>query len=382
MTEDGVVHGVDREERKLGPRCSSKYCMKSTKRNCHNVDEAKRVDLFERFWNDLSWDQKKIYIASLVDVDTDTDIKDSDNSHRTEKKYFLKVDNKRTQVCKQFFLSSFGLNEWMVTNWAKCNNNGMMPAKTVINARRKAVRLPSENSVAEAVQVKKDFLLKFFDDLPKMPSHYCRERTDKQYLEPNFQSLAQLFRFYQILCNDTNGTNEPNICNESNSVVNKSNGTRNGSKSASFSYGYFCEVFKDLKLGLYQPRKDRCDTCVGHEKGNITVEDYDNHILQKNRARAEKERDKKKAEAGTAHVLVWDVQAVKLAPANKAGILYYKSKLKTHNFSIYNLRDTDCMCDWWHEGEGGMDSPMFTTCVIDYFLDSCKDDLPIIAWYK
>lgn len=83
----------------------------------------------------------------------------------------------------------------------------------------------------------------------------------------------------------------------------------------------------------------------------------------------------KKAIAGKAHVFVWDVQAIKLAPANKSGVLYYKTKLKNHNFSIYNLRDTDCMCNWWHEGEGGMDSPMFVTCAIDYFLE-----MPIIIW--
>lgn len=50
----------------------------------------------------------------------------------------------------------------------------------------------------------------------------------------------------------------------------------------------------------------------------------------------------KKAIPGEARVLVWDVQAVKLAPQNKAGILYYKSKLKNHYFSIYDLQSTDC----------------------------------------
>lgn len=53
MTAKGVVHGVDRPERILGPRCSSNFCLTSKMRNCHNIDKGKRVDMFEAFWDDL-----------------------------------------------------------------------------------------------------------------------------------------------------------------------------------------------------------------------------------------------------------------------------------------------------------------------------------------
>lgn len=387
MTEKGIVHGIDRSERKLGPRCSSNYCRTSKKRNCHDVDEGKRVSLFERFWSDLGWDQKKIYVASLVDVD-DTNMKVSQDSRRSNTmQYFLKIDNKRIQVCKPFFMSSLGLNDWMVKNWATINTDGMIPAKTLINARRKADRPPSNKEIE--VQEKKDFLIKFFNELPKMPSHYCRERTDKQYIEPNFQSLAQLYRYYQMCWSESKISSDKShgidneyvvvVVDESNGVVDRSNGV-NKLKSTSLSYGYFCDLFKELKLGLYQPRKDRCDTCVAYENGNITEKEYNDHILQKNRARKEKDDDKKKAIAGEARVFVWDVEAVKLAPQNKSGILYYKSKLKNHNFSIYDLKSTDCTNNWWNEADGGMDSSMFTTCAIDFLDENCNDDLPIIIW--
>lgn len=260
-TDNGMIHGVDRPERQLGPRCSSKFCLKSKERNCHDVDENKRSDNFNTFWEDLDWDQKQIYIASLVDVN-ETQRKVVEESRRlNSSKYFLKIDNKRVQVCKPFFLSSFGLNEWMVRNWATNNTNGMIPAKATLNARRKANRPPCNKLLAE--KAIKDFLLKFFGDLPKMPSHYCRSRTDKEYIEPNFQSLAELYRYYQMLCTE--------------------------SEKESLSYGFFCDFFKDQKLSLYQPKKDRCDTCEGYDKGNVTAVEYSEHVLQKNRARQEKD---------------------------------------------------------------------------------------------
>lgn len=284
-------------------------------------------------------------------------------------KYFLNIDRKRIQVCKQFFKSTLGLHDSMIRSWVTNNCDGMIPAKVKINARRKVDRpLSTKLLISEE---KKDLLTKFFSDLPKMPSHYCRKRTDKQYLEPNFQSLAQLHRYYQIFCNEWNCNR-----NESNDDTSK----RNERNYTSLSYGFFCERFKDLKLSLYQPKKDCCDTCVGKEHGHITAEEYNEHISQKNRARLEKDKDKQKAIAGEAHVFVWDVQAVKLAPSNNASALYYKTKLKVHNFSIFNLCSTDCMNNWWHEGEGGMDSSIFTTCAIDYFIANCNDNLPIIVW--
>lgn len=351
-TDKGMVQGVERPERQLGPRCLSKFCLTSKKRNCHGVSEIQRVANFNRFWDGMNWDQKKVYIASLVDVG-ETERKTVKESRRSASSmYFLKINNKRVQVCKGFFLSSFGLNERMVSDWSTNNDNGMIPSKATLNARRKATRPPSQKSLAD--KEKKDFLLKFFDDLPKMPSHYCRSRTDRQYIEPNFQSLAEVYRYYQILCTEFD--------------------------KGSLSYGFLCDLFKDQKLSLYQPKKDRCDTCEGHDKGNVDTKEYDEHVLLKDRAREEKERDKNRALAGEIHSFVWDVEAVKLCPVCKASALFFKLKLKVHNFSIYDLCTKDCVNNWWHEGEGGMDASIFTTCAMDFLNENCNDDLPIVVW--
>lgn len=104
------------------------------------------------------------------------------------------------------------------------------------------------------------------------------------------------------------------------------------------------------------------------------------NVEQKELARKEKSKDKLKALAGLAHVFVMDAEAVQLSPQNKASALYYKQKLKNHDFSMYDLAKKDCTCYWWHEGEGDMCASSFTTCVHKHLTRKCKDELPIIIW--
>lgn len=64
---------------------------------------------------------------------------------------------------------------------------------------------------------------------------------------------------------------------------------------------------------------------------------------RKNRAREEKDTDKKSA--NKCHVFTQDVQSPKLAPCLQASAIYYKTKLCVHNFTMYNLatRETSCL---------------------------------------
>lgn len=63
----------------------------------------------------------------------------------------------------------------------------------------------------------------------------------------------------------------------------------------------------------------------------------------KNRAREEKESDKKIANENCNYVFCMDMQAVKLYPVLPASSLYYSMKLKVHNMTIYNLENNECL---------------------------------------
>lgn len=92
--------------------------------------------------------------------------------------------------------------------------------------------------------------------------------------------------------------------------------------------------FEKKNLSLYQPKKDKCDTCVAYETKNIPQNEYDHHIFLKNEARQEKSNDK----TSQNEVFTMDLQAVLVCPKSNVSSLYYKTKLVVHNFTIYDIK--------------------------------------------
>lgn len=136
-----------------------------------------------------------------------------------------------------------------------------------------------------------------------------------------------------------------------------------------------------MKLSIHIPRKDQCDTCCSYKTGNLPKNMWEDHIAEKNRARLEKENDKKKAVNGEIYCLNADVQAVKITPMTKASALYYKTKLCSHNFSIYNLCNHQCTCYWFNECEGDLTANTFASCIYDYLEEKClTPKLPIVLF--
>nr|CAI5849637.1 unnamed protein product [Callosobruchus analis] len=72
-----------------------------------------------------------------------------------------------------------------------------------------------------------------------------------------------------------------------------------------------------------------------------------------------------------------DVQAVKMSPVNNANKFYFKTRLKVHNLTIYDMSTHQCCNYWWNETEGDLS---FTTLILNHLEEFCKDDLPVILW--
>ena len=185
-------------------------------------------------------------------------------------------------------------------------------------------------------------LRQFLPDLPKMPSHYCRQSSSKLYLEPIFQTFQEVFKLYQKRAED------------------------GGAKA--LSRFRFMEEFNSMNLSLFQPRKDRCDECIKFEEGNLSEEEYNAHRMKARRAQEEKARDKVRAgnEQGVKCVTM-DLQSVLLCPRLNASALYYKTKLCVHNFTVYDLVSKHCVCYVWNECEGGPTGNEFASCVVNFF---------------
>lgn len=321
-------YSIPRPERKLNPPCNCALSKRKSKIQCSEFSEVTRQNIFEKFWR-LKWPEKKVFVKMLVDVKrpADTKNKQHDVSRRNKTLIFhLKKEELRIRVCKTMFLNTLGIKQWTVLHWVdEHKNEGNGDEK-----QRQKIKRHSEGRV----QIKE-----FLNMLPKVESHYCRSSTTKLYLEPIWRSKTNVFREYEKYCIEKN--------------------------IKSLKYKVFEDVFNELNLSIFMPKKDQCDICIGFSTSNVSKERYDLHQKRKTEARQEKEQDK----LNEKFVYTMDLQAVLLCPVLKASAVYFKTKLTVHNFTIFNLKDKAGYCYLWDESEGSLNANEFAS-IICHFISS------------
>ncbi|XP_065221373.1 uncharacterized protein LOC135846299 [Planococcus citri] len=299
---------------------------------CREMTDENREICFNEFWS-MDWSAKKATVRSLVTHSLPKDTrhrKGAVSRRNTSLQFHLTIQNaeeqKKIRVCKTMFLNTFGLREWTVLNWVKVGFDEKAP---------KTNHLRTANSERRRGIVK-DFL----GLLPKMESHYCRKDTSRLYLESIWDSLSHVYREYQKYCKEK--------------------------EEKPLDYTGFNDVVEELKISIFKPRKDRCDFCVGYENGSLVISDadYQLHRQKKDIAQNEKTADIKNLEKK--FVFSMDVQAVMVCPLMKASAVFFKTKLNVHNFTIYDPRTHDGLCNLWDESEADLQSSVFATMIIDY----------------
>lgn len=345
---------TQREAKTMGKRCKGKHAKIY---ECSKLTDDVRSIIFSKFWSEMTWEQKKIFVVNHVDISKPT--RRRTENQETQKsstfKYFLKDATTKMRVCKSMFLSTLSLGEWSVRSWCQNSTCGTLPSVDVVNARRSSNR-EANGTILKNVEQRK-FLETWLDNLPKLPSHYARRDTNKQYIEDSFiKSKSELYKRYTTDCTNIKAL-------------------------SSFT---FDEIFDRKNLAIFQPKKDQCDVCCAYKAGNfetVTEEDYQCHIANKDRARIEKQTDKEASILGNCNMVTMDLQAVQLCPRLYASKLYFKMKLRVHNFTVYNVATHQSTNFWWHEGEGGVTSTHFASCIIDYLYTHFQNsDKPIILY--
>lgn len=333
--KDGTkfVQSDPKPARIMGPICMSKRCFSGKAMYCPKLTEEERSEIFKNYWK-MSWQEKKMYVSSMVDKTPTTRKTRGSNSRRIDTKvYYLKINDKKERVCLKTFLETLGIKEWTIRYWLgeRTNKNNT-----------------SDPSVAVAIETKKESARKYLMALPKLPSHYCRQSTSKLYLEPIIQTKSQLYRIYTDY---SVSQNEPVA-----------------------SRKIFEAVLFEENIGLFQPKKDACDQCCAHKAGNVSDEQYAKHIELKNLARGQKTLDKEAAQKGMIHALTADLQAVKLCPSLNASALYFKTKLAVHNFTIYNLGTNGVTCYWFDETACDLKATTYASFLVDYLTKLLEND--------
>ncbi|KAK6191297.1 hypothetical protein SNE40_003024 [Patella caerulea] len=336
----------ERMGRQMGELKCTKSCRMSKK--CSVFNEEERQSIFNGFWADMSWNQKKVFVAGLIDEVVASNRKKPAEESRKKKsfKYYLKKENERVSVCRNMFLATLGVNDKTVYEWLKGNSHAGIPKTAAVTKRRVSV------SNTEKVNYARHFL----NELPKLPSHYCRSSSKKNYLEPVFTSASELYKVY---VKDCKHNDKPFLRRKA-----------------------FTSVFNDLNLGIHRPKKDRCDICCGYETNNISEADYNLHMSRKNEARAEKAADKLRSEIEDhVKVVTLDLQSLLLCPLLTASSMYYKTKLGCHNYTIFDLASKDVVNYFWHEGIGDLNANTFASCLNDY-INSLHHDVKELILYS
>ncbi len=265
-------------------------------------------------------------VKHLIDTVPIKDIHHRQNEAHSRRncslKFHLNKRDRRIRVCKTMFLNTLGIKEWSALNWIKTKDD----------------RPQEENQKIKYSKQKRETVREFFALLPKMEFHYCHQSTSKSYLEPIWQSKLKLFREYEDYC------------------------YRNSKQKVTTTI--FDDVMNELKIELFSPRKDQCDTCISHGLGHISNHDFAVHIQKKNDARAAKEYDKQHGK----HVYTGDVQAILICPRLKASAVYYKTKLTVHNFTIYNLKTGDVDLYVWNETQADLSSNIFASIMYTFIV--------------
>ena len=146
------------------------------------------------------------------------------------------------------------INDWLNAGTGKCPDDNEEIEKSV----------PSKNMSDEDAQLIKEWLLK----VPCVDSHYCRQvqtYKKKRFLEPG----TKVIDLYNLYTSDAISAER---------------------RVAGLTY--FKYTFHSLKMSVFKPRKDQCDTCTAAKMGNIIVEEHQTHLALKDDARKQKDQDK------------------------------------------------------------------------------------------
>lgn len=165
---------------------------------------------------------------------------------------------KDIRVCKEFYLSTLDISSRRVQWFFEQSDKSFNDRRG--KHTKKKISLEAKNIIRDHIK-----------SFPKMPSHYCRSKTKREYLEPNL-SINKMYELYKELCSSLK------IIPEKNHL--------------------YRNIFNtEFNLGFHIPKKDKCDICEEHKasKSNDVTgldEKYQNYIKDKLETKIERDKDR------------------------------------------------------------------------------------------
>lgn len=335
----GVVHtsakGIEKRARSLKPPCSDKCRKKCFSR----VSLEIRNKNFDTFWNRAQDKSSKwLFLSKLINIAEIkqrkvTIIEDEEPWRKHSYEYHLKdLDGELISVCHTMFLNTFDVSQKVIRNALAKNS----PDKRGKHANHKRTSPLLIESVKDHI---KSYHL--------VQSHYCRADSQRKYLDENL-SVAKMFRMYLV----ERGEGTPFTANER----------------------QYREIFNTcFNLGFFKPKKDQCSLCIAFdvpaaEMSQEKILEYHQHREEKQRVRELKKMDKLQSKENNSNLRVatFDLQKILYCPKAENAEFYYKRKLSSFNFTLFDCTTKQAYCYVWDLTQGKKGADEIASYVLDY----------------
>lgn len=314
--------------------CIYKNC-KLCPRKCNQHFSKEECELlFNSFWDIGDIHNQRQYISSLIKVVEIERTRCKTLSRRqSTMKYYLIKNNIEIQVCGEFFRKTFNVSETFLRTVIGKKDSTNFIAKDKRGCQTPTTKRPDSSKEAGMAHI---------SSFPRVPSHYCRKDTDKEYLAADL-NLGIMYELYKSQCENNN------------TIAEKS--------------WFYRNVFNtEFNICFHKPRKDQCDTCFKFQNYNeseksLHQEEHNIHIERKNLARQIKNDLKEEAKLGNCHLLEFDLEAVRCCPKSGSKAIFYKRRLAVYNLTIYNVSTLRAINYMWHESIAKRGSIEIASCM-------------------
>ena len=330
--------GKQIQEKQLKESCNEKYRIKCFSK----FSERQRKTIFKRFWNlgdrQKQWQFVIMYTQKVPKRRQTTEVTKHDRKNTFH--YFLPTEDKeKAKVCKTMFLNTISAGERIVTTFWKKYDGEMTIAED------KRGKYKHKNSVMDEEMIKS--VCDHVKSFSLVESHYIRKDSKKLYLE-DVKSASRMFNLYCEWFDSDKYRNKASTKRQYRDILNA-----------------------NFNIGFHKPKKDLCDICHVYSNKEIPTEEeksvFLKHQSAKKAARLLKQPDKNEALSNKEIVAAtFDFEKVLVTPHGDISVFYYKRKLSTLNFTLYELATKKATCFMWHEAIAKRGANEVSSCLYQF----------------
>uniref|UniRef100_A0A6P7GVK6 Uncharacterized protein LOC114347251 n=1 Tax=Diabrotica virgifera virgifera TaxID=50390 RepID=A0A6P7GVK6_DIAVI len=290
--------------------------------------------------------RQRDWILSCM-VETPIKRKKAESTRRSKTmEYYIPYNNQKVKVCQQFLIKTLNVSQ-MTLRYTK--ENALM--NNIAKQDQRGKRSPKNKFLSSQVSLVKEYI----KQLPAVPSHYCRNKSNKLYLPAEFENVTNLYRLYKKYLVDSERLTE---------IV---------------SLSKFRKIFRsDFHIGFHLPKKDKCNVCekikylpsIKQEEEKKT-ESFNQHIKDKERCLEIFLKDQNLSKEGSVLCVSFDLEKVLNTPHGESVNLFYCRKYAFYNETFYESGSANVY--WYLWGESDAKRGCNEICTIVYMYLKKKD---------